>query len=130
MKDYIKLTSQRFPNVILRVIPGHFATPNAHVNYYMDMSPMKARISESRAVAKALAELTGREVYDVDEEIEKRTGKLIPEIFAEGGEDGFRAVETEVLADLGKLSGLVLKENRNLSDFHGTSPVFRSFSCR
>ena len=60
------------------------------------------------SVAKALAELTGREVYDADEEIEKRTGKLIPEIFAEGGEEGFRAVETEVLADLGKLSGVIL----------------------
>ncbi len=56
MKQYVKLTSQRFPNVFLRVIPGHFATPNAHVNYYMDMTPMKARISESRAVAQALAE--------------------------------------------------------------------------
>ena len=56
MNNYIKLISQRYPNVILRVIPGHFATPNAHVNYYMDMSPMKARTSESRAVAQALAE--------------------------------------------------------------------------
>ncbi|MBR0209516.1 MAG: shikimate kinase, partial [Firmicutes bacterium] len=42
------------------------------------------------AVAKALEELTGRKVFDADEEIERRTGKLIPEIFAEGGEDGFR----------------------------------------
>ena len=56
MKQYTKMTSQRFPNVILRVTKGHYATPNTHVNYYMDMTPMKARISESRAVAKALAD--------------------------------------------------------------------------
>lgn len=60
------------------------------------------------AVAKALAERTGREVFDADEEIERRTGRLIPEIFAESGEEGFRALETEVLADLGKRSGCIL----------------------
>ncbi len=60
------------------------------------------------SIAKALAQRTGRPVYDADEEIEKRTGKLIPEIFAEGGEEAFRALETEVLADLGKRSGAIL----------------------
>ena len=59
-------------------------------------------------IAKALAERTGREVFDADEEIERRAEKLIPEIFAEGGEEAFRAIETEVLADLGKLSGVIL----------------------
>ena len=60
------------------------------------------------AVAKALAAETGRDVYDADEEVVKRAGKSIPEIFAEDGEDAFRALETEVLADLGKLSGAVI----------------------
>ena len=60
------------------------------------------------SVAKELAKRTNRPLYDADEEIEKRTGKLIPEIFAEGGEEGFRRLETEVLADLGKLSGVIL----------------------
>ncbi len=56
MEDYIKLTSQRHPEVILRVIPGHFATPNSHINYYMDMAALKSRTTESRAAAKALSE--------------------------------------------------------------------------
>ncbi|MBR5640823.1 MAG: AAA family ATPase [Firmicutes bacterium] len=60
------------------------------------------------AVAKALAAETGRDVYDADEEIVRRAGKSIPDIFAEDGEDAFRALETEVLADLGKLSGCIL----------------------
>jgi len=32
----------------------------------------------------------------------------IPDIFAERGEEGFRQIETQVLANLGKKSGLVL----------------------
>lgn len=60
------------------------------------------------SVAAELARLTGREKIDADEEIERRTGKLIPEIFAEGGEALFRRLETEVLADLGKRSGVIL----------------------
>ena len=32
----------------------------------------------------------------------------IPEIFATSGEDGFRQIETQVLAQLGKQSGLII----------------------
>ena len=60
------------------------------------------------SVAKELAKRTNRPLYDTDEEIERRTGKLIPEIFAEGREESFRKIETEVLADLGKMSGVIL----------------------
>ena len=60
------------------------------------------------AVAKSLSERTGRPVYDSDEEIVKRAGKSIPGIFAEDGEEAFRALETEVLADLGKMSGAIV----------------------
>ncbi len=57
MEQYKKLTSQRVHDVILRVIPGHFATPNSHVNYYMDMAALKSRMTEARAAAKALSEV-------------------------------------------------------------------------
>ena len=60
------------------------------------------------SVAEALAEQMGRPVYEADAEIAKRAGKSIPQVFAEDGEDTFRALETEVLADLGKLSGIIL----------------------
>ena len=32
-----KLISRK-GNVVLKVIPGHFATSNSHVNYYLDMT--------------------------------------------------------------------------------------------
>ncbi len=59
-------------------------------------------------VAACLSEKLGRKVVDADAEIVTLAGKPIPEIFAESGEAGFRALETRVLADLGKQSGLVI----------------------
>ena len=54
--DYYKLNSQKHPRVILRVTPGHFAMSNAHVNYYLDTTPMKTRVSEAHSVAQAFAQ--------------------------------------------------------------------------
>ena len=61
-------------------------------------------------VAAHLGAATGREdrVIDADLEIERRAGKSIPEIFAQDGEDAFRTLETQVLSDLGKQSGLII----------------------
>jgi len=59
-------------------------------------------------VGKLLAEQTGKQFVDADEEIVKLAGKSIPEIFNHDGEDAFRAYETQVLAELGKRSGLVI----------------------
>ena len=60
------------------------------------------------SVGRALAETLSRPFIDADAEIVKRAGCTIPEIFASGGEPAFRKIESEVLADLGKLSGQVL----------------------
>ena len=59
-------------------------------------------------IGRQLAKETGKQFVDADAELEKLAGKTIPEIFAEDGEDAFRALETRVLADLGKQSGLVI----------------------
>lgn len=59
-------------------------------------------------IGKLLAEQTGKTFVDADEEIVKLAGKSIPEIFANDGEEAFRAYETQVLAELGKRSGLVI----------------------
>jgi len=41
-------------NLVLRVSEGHFATSHSHINYYIDVSAQKARLSEASAVAKDL----------------------------------------------------------------------------
>jgi orotate phosphoribosyltransferase len=56
MESYRKITSKKYSNIVLRVIPGHFVTANSHINYYIDMSLMKARRSEADAVASAFAD--------------------------------------------------------------------------
>ena len=55
MNPYQKIASKEYPNVLLKVIPGHFVTPNSHINSYVDMTTMKTRLSEAKAVAGALA---------------------------------------------------------------------------
>ena len=59
-------------------------------------------------IGKLLAEHTGKEFVDADEEIVRLAGKSIPEIFAQEGEEAFRAYETQVLTELGRRSGLVI----------------------
>lgn len=42
-------------NLFLRVAKGHFATSHSHINYYIDVTKQKARLSEAKAVASELA---------------------------------------------------------------------------
>ena len=53
-----KLSTSQVP---LKVMPGHFATNHAHVNYYLDSSTLKSRQSEARETARALV---GAYVYN------------------------------------------------------------------
>jgi shikimate dehydrogenase len=64
--------------------------------------------SGKSTVGKLLADKTGREFVDADAVIVKEAGITIPEIFSKFGEDGFRKLETAVLSNLGKRSGLVI----------------------
>ena len=64
--------------------------------------------SGKTTVGAILAQKTGKQMVDADAYLVAKAGKSIPEIFAEGGEAAFRAWETEVLAELGKQSGIIL----------------------
>ena len=41
-------------DLFLRVSKGHFATSHSHINYFIDVTTQKTRLSEATAVAKAL----------------------------------------------------------------------------
>lgn len=56
MQGYTKMTTARYPDVILKVIPGHFVTSHSHINYYIDMTTMKTRLNEAAAAAAAISE--------------------------------------------------------------------------
>lgn len=59
-------------------------------------------------VGKILSEKTGLTYVDLDEEIVKRAGKSIPEIFAEEGEASFRALENQVTLDIAGSKGQII----------------------
>ena len=53
MIDIINLPVKR-GNVALRVARGHFATNHSHINYYIDITYQKTRLSEAKDIAKQL----------------------------------------------------------------------------
>ena len=85
--------------------------------------------SGKSTLAAALGEKLGRTVYEADALIEQEADMDIPAIFARYGEGHFRALETEILSRLGKLSGAVIstgggcvtrEENYDLLHQNGT----------
>lgn len=64
--------------------------------------------SGKSTVGKLLAKKLGKQFIDADTEIEKAADCSIPAIFTNFGEEHFRELETSVLAQLGKRSGLVI----------------------
>ena len=46
--------STKNKNLRLRVLKGHFATSHSHINYYIDVTMQKSRLSEAQAVAHEL----------------------------------------------------------------------------
>lgn len=59
-------------------------------------------------VGQALARLSSKPFVDLDEEIVHRAGKPIPEIFRAEGEEAFRALESQALAEICAQSGQVI----------------------
>ena len=54
MINMVKLPTKK-SDLFLRVAKGHFATSHSHINYYIDVTTQKSRLSEARAVAKAVS---------------------------------------------------------------------------
>lgn len=59
-------------------------------------------------IGRLLAKQLGRDFYDSDVEIERKTGVKIPLIFELEGEDGFRKRETATIEELTQLENIVM----------------------
>jgi shikimate kinase len=86
-------------------------------------------------IGKILAKQLGRQFFDTDVEIEKRTGVKIPVIFELEGEAGFRKRETAIIEELSQLNNIVMAtgggavlaaENRSMLKAHGTVIYLRA----
>jgi shikimate kinase len=60
------------------------------------------------SVGRQVARVLGFEFMDTDELIEQRAGCSIPEIFARQGEPAFRAMERDLVAEMGSWHGKVI----------------------
>jgi len=60
------------------------------------------------SIGKALAKMTGRKFADTDEMVIASSGKSVPAIFAEDGEEAFRRLENDALRAVCKESGLII----------------------
>src|SRR5438876_8390883 len=67
-----------------------------------------ARGSGKSTIGRKLADQLWQTFFDVDEQIVKRAGKSIRDIFAQDGEARFRQIETEVIKEAAKLSEHVI----------------------
>ncbi len=63
--------------------------------------------SGKSTIGRAVARELGREVFDFDIEITQRTGRSIPQIFADSGEGYFRKMEIELTEELASRSPAV-----------------------
>jgi shikimate kinase len=59
-------------------------------------------------VAEVLGRRLGRSVVDTDQEIERWTGRSVPELFAEQGELAFRDLERTVIVEIARMPDLVV----------------------
>ncbi len=70
--------------------------------------------SGKTTMGKLLAKRLGWEFVDVDEEIERREGMSIPEIFERKGEAYFRDLEMRVLKEISEREGIVVSTGGGL----------------
>ena len=84
--------------------------------------------SGKTTIGRTLAEILNLKFFDLDSEIEKRSGANIPWIFDVEGENGFRERESRILEELSSLTGMVLatgggavirENNRNILKKNG-----------
>jgi orotate phosphoribosyltransferase len=52
----IKINAPSNKKIALKVMPGHFATNNSHINLYIDLTTMKTRQSEALEAARIMAQ--------------------------------------------------------------------------
>lgn len=108
-KEIIGLVDRDMQNIVLIGMPGCGKT----------------------AIGRQLAKMCGKTFVDLDEEIEKSKNKSISSIFAKGGEELFRTLETDIVRAFGKQSGLVIStgggcvtKKENYDHLHQNGKIF------
>lgn len=62
-KRLVKFYAKESNKLALHAIPGHFATSNSHINFYIDVTGIRSRIGEAEEAAQILAHKLGHLNY-------------------------------------------------------------------
>ena len=90
-EEFVNLRSRKNPKARIKLMGGHFATMNSHVNTNIDMSTVKTRHNNARETAATLAE-------------EYKTGTMVETIVCLKNTEVIGAFMAEHLADTGRIS--------------------------
>jgi shikimate kinase len=82
-----------------RIDPGS-GTSSSSTNKAMSLALIGYRGSGKSSVAREIGSITGQPFVDTDEEVTRRAGRAIAEIFAGEGEAAFRRLEAEVISEV------------------------------
>jgi shikimate kinase len=81
--------------------------------------------SGKSTVGKGLAKNLGLTFIDMDDYIEQRNMRTIPQIFAEDGEDGFRKIERKALLELSEFENVVIGTGGGAPCFFDNMDIIR-----
>lgn len=82
--------------------------------------------SGKSTLAKGLSEALGMPLIDTDEEIVRRQGRTIAEIFACDGEAFFRSLETELIKELSEKEGYIISLGGGLAVNEKNHPYLKA----
>ena len=82
--------------------------------------------SGKSTLAKGLSEALGMPLIDTDEEIVRRQGRTIAEIFASDGEAFFRSLETELIKELSEKEGYIISLGGGLAVNEKNHPYLKA----
>lgn len=90
-EEFVNLRSRKNPKARIKLMSGHFATMNSHVNTYIDMSTVKTRHNNARETAMTLAQ-------------EYKTSTMVETIVCLKNTEVIGAFMAEDLADTSRVS--------------------------
>ena len=117
----IKFNARNDNRVTVNAAQGHFATSHSHVNYYIDVTRIKVRISEAREAARFLRDKMVGNVQAVDSIVcldgTEVLGALLAEEIEKGGFEMNNAHETTyvVTPEENSINQFMFRENNRLA---------------